>query len=266
MRHLTPALIVLSFGAATLAQAQGVGLGQGELPAAERYTVRVEYREFRPTLEGKISKGSGGVAGTLLDFKDDLGIDDERTFELHGTLRLKEKHKLRVSYTPFDYSEVPGHRAPRTFDFDDTRFDRDALLGTNLKGTLWFGGYEWDFVSGERGFLGLIVGARVLDVDALLVAPEQGEREQDSVRAPVPVIGAALRLYQGRVSFEGEATGLSIGSRGHLYDFSAGVRVHFSDRIAAMGGYRYLDLTGEDEPDEIEYRSSGIQFGVEISL
>jgi hypothetical protein len=266
LRHTSAVLAAVLCGAATVGHAQGIGLGEGELPASERYTVRVEYRYYSPSLEGKIQKGFGSTPGTLLDFKDDLGIADERTYEIHGTLQLKEGHKLRGSYTPLDYQENAPHRAPRTFNFDDTRFDRDAILATNLKGSLYFAGYEWDFIRGQRGYLGAIVGARVLDVDTLLVAPEQGKREQDTVRAPAPVLGAILRLYQGRVSLEGEVTGLSVGSSGHIWDASGGVRVHFSDRIAIGGGYRYLELAGEDDPDEIEYRTAGWQFGVELSL
>lgn len=263
MRLLTPVVIALLLGPAAGVHAQGFGLGEGELPPAEQYTVRLEYRAYLPELEGKIKKGQDG---TRLDLKDDLAIDDERMFEVHGTLQLKQGHKLRGSYTPLDFQDIGDHRAPRTFTFDTTRYDRDTIIGTNLKGALYFGAYEWDFVRGEKGFLGLIVGAKYLDVDALLVAPEQGKREQDTVRAPVPVLGAVLRLYQGRVSFDGEFTGLSIGSRGHLWDVSGGVRVHFSDRLAVGGGYRYVDLEGIDEPDEIKYRTAGWQFGLELSL
>jgi hypothetical protein len=263
MRYLVPALTAVLLAATTAAQAQG--FGQGELPAAERYTIRVEYREYRPTLEGNMSKGVAAEPGTLLDFKDDLALDDERTFEIHAALRVKTKHKLRFSYMPVDYSEIPGHRAPRTFNFDDTRFDRDALLGTNLKGTSWFGAYEYDIITGDKGFLGIVAGARILDMDVLLVAPEQGKREQDEALEALPVLGVAMRIYFGKLSLEADASGMSINNR-QAWDFAGGARFHIADKIAIMGGYHYLDLQGEDEPDEFSFRTSGYTFGLELSL
>jgi hypothetical protein len=44
------------------------------------------------------------------------------------------------------------------------------------------------------------------------------------------------------------------------------VRIHISDRLAAMGGYRYLSLDGKDNLDQIKVKLSGWQFGLELSL
>ncbi len=110
------------------------------------------------------------------------------------------------------------------------------------------------------------MGAKMFDVDASLVNASINAREVDTITAPVPVIGLASRIYAGRVSVEGEVTGLSAGSRGSMFEAEGSVRLHISDRLAAMGGYRHLSLDGKDGKDQVKLKLGGWQFGLEISL
>jgi hypothetical protein len=137
---------------------------------------------------------------------------------------------------------------------------------TSLKGAYYSGEYEWDFVKRPSGFVGLLVGAKVFDLDAVLVAPVQGLREADTLRLPIPVLGLAARTYYGRLSVHGEVSGLTIGKRGYLYEVDVAVRVHISDRLGLGGGYRRLSLKGEDEPDLVKVQTGGWHFGAELSL
>ena len=236
------ALIALSLAGGASAQ------DSSNLPPAEKYGLRLQYREFRPSLTGQAQKGSGDTSGSLIDVTDDLGIADKRTFDVRGTLQFKKGWKIRGSYTPLKYSG--DTEVPRTFTYGDTRYER----------------FEWDFLKGPHGFLGAVVGAKMFDVDASLVNASINAREVDTITAPVPVIGLASRLYAGRVSIEGEVAGLSAGSRGSMLEAEGSVRLHISDRLAAMGGYRHLTLDGKDGKDQVKLKLGGWQFGLEISL
>jgi hypothetical protein len=234
-------------------------------PPQESYSLRLEYREYRPTFTGQIQKGFGDEEGTLVDIVEDLGIEDERTFEAKVTLQIKPGHKLRGSYTPLDYSgDVESAR--RDFTYGQTEFQRFEPVVTRIKGGYYAAAYEFDFVRGPRGFLGATLGAKVVDLDTTLVAPEQGAREQDTLRAPVPTLGAITRIYAGRLSLEGEISGLTLGDRGTLLEFDSAARLHFSDRLAATGGYRYLSIKARDDRDFGDVSLSGWYFGLEISL
>ena len=237
---------------------------QEETPPPERYGLRLEYREYRPTATGNVQKGANGEAGTLIDVVDDLGIEDKRTFDARVTLKIKTGHKIRGGYMPLDYHG--DQEAPRNFTFKNTTYFRSDRVVTSLKGSLYSGDYEWDFYRGEHGFLGALLGARVFDVDTVLVDVDETTREQDSVRAPIPVIGVAGRAYAGRVSVEGEFAGLSAGSLGSFYEFETSARVHLSDRLAVLGGYRVLSLNAKDKLDLVKIRMGGWQFGLELSL
>jgi hypothetical protein len=250
------AFLVLALPAAAWAQE--------ELPAAEQYRLRVEYREYRPALTGTVQKGDGDTAGTLVDLDDDLGILDERAFEVHGAIQFRPGHKLRLSFTRLDY-DAEVAEARRAFTFGSTRFDRFSNVITNMKGAFYAAEYEWDFVKGPRGFLGVLLGAKAVDVDWLIVSPP-AQREADTLRAPVPSLGAAARVYAGRLSLDGELSGLSIGSRGTVVEAQTSIRLHVSDRLAVQGGYRLIKLKAEDALDLGDVRLSGFTFGLELSL
>jgi hypothetical protein len=242
-----------------------VAVAAQEGPPAERYGLRAEYREWRPKLgQSQVQNGTGSGPGTLLDVQDDLGVEDERTFEVRATLQFKRGHKIRGSYTKLDFDG--DVIAGRQFTFDDSIYRLNSRVVTSIKGGYYSAEYEWDLVKRERGFLGVTIGAKVFDVDAVLVAPVQGLRETDTLRLPIPVIGIAGRTYYGRMSVQGEISGLTIGKRGYLYEVESSVRVHISDRLAIGGGVRRLSLNGEDEPDLIKIQTSGWHFGAELSL
>ena len=78
------ALFALSLAGAANAQ------DSSNLPPAERYGLRLQYREFRPGLTGEVQKGSTDKDGTVVDVMDDLGIADKRTFDVRGAIQFKK--------------------------------------------------------------------------------------------------------------------------------------------------------------------------------
>src|SRR5205823_10017171 len=237
---------------------------RSNLPPQEKYGLRLQYREFRPTLTGDARKGFGTSDGTLVDVSDDLGFGDKRTFDARGTFQFKRGWKLRGSYTPLKYDG--DVEAARPFDYGETRFARFDHVRSAVKGGYYSADLEWDFIKGAHGFLGAVAGARLFDVDASVVDVSINSREVDTITAPIPVGGLATRIYGGRVSVEGELTGMSIGSHGSAVEAETSARLHLSDRLAVMGGYRYLSLDGKKSLDEVKLKLSGWQFGLEISL
>jgi hypothetical protein len=243
----------------------GVAVAQdGDLPSAEQYRIRVEYREYRPSLTGMFQLGNGVTAGSEVDLEDDLGITDQRSWEIHGAIQFRPGHKIRFSYTHVDYdANVP--ELDQALTIGDTRFARFSSLTSSAKGAFYTAEYEWDFVKGSRGYLGALLGAKALDVDWLILSPPS-QREADTLRSIVPSIGAAGRVYAGRLSLDGEISGLTIGSLGSTFEAQASARVNISDRLALQGGYRLIKQNGEKDLDSGNMRMSGFTFGVELSL
>jgi hypothetical protein len=252
------ALIALSLAGTAGAQ------DSSNLPAAERYGLRLQYQEFRPTLTGQAQKGSGTKEGTVVDVNNDFGFADKRTFDVRGAVQFKKGWKLRGSYTPLHYDG--DTESNRTFTYGETRVVRFDRIRTSVKGGYFSGDLEYDFVKGPRGFVGAVVGAKVFDTDSSMVDVSTNSREVDTITAPIPVIGLAARGYAGKVSFEGEISGLSAGSHGSMLEAEGSVRWHISDHLAASGGYRYLSLDGKHNRDEVKLKLGGWTFGLELSL
>jgi len=240
------------------------GAAQTRLPFPEQYRLRVEYRQFHSKLTGQLQHGFGEAAGTDLDVRGDLGIGDKKTWSGLAVLQLKPGHKLRGSITRLDYDGDLA--AGRSFVYGETTFVAGNRVVTSLKGNYFTGEYEWDFVQRNWGFLGLLIGAKFVDVDGVIVAEAQPVREVETLRAPIPVAGLAGRAYFGSVSLGGEVSGLVIGERGQVYEIDGTARIHFSDRLAVGAGYRLLSLTGEKAPDRVDLRLQGWTWGVELSL
>ena len=237
---------------------------QDENPPQEHYGLRLEYREYRPTVTGDLQMGAPGQEGTPLDLVDDLGIQDDRTFDARATLKVKTKHKLKGGYLAVDFAG--DQEAPHNFVFKDTTYFRDDRVATTIKGAIWSADYGYEFYQGPHGFVGALLGARIVDTDVVLVDVATAEREIDSSVTPLPILGIEGRGYAGKLSLEAEFAGLGFGSRGSYYEFEASARFHISDRLAVQGGYRVFSSNVEDEPDLFKLHLSGWQFGLELSL
>jgi hypothetical protein len=260
------AAIVVALPAGVLAQLGGSARASREgLPSQERYRLRLEYREWRPDLTGTMLKASRDADGTVVDLNDDLALEKDRTFQARGEIQFKPGQKLRASYTKLNYhGDVAS--SPHTFNFGESRFVAGSRVVTTMKGAYYAADVEFDFVKGPGGFLGGIVGARMLDVDRTLVSPSNEKREADTLRQPQPVIGVVGRAYAGRLSAEGEIAGLTFGSRGSVFEFDGSGRFHLSDRLAVQAGYRVLSAKPKEGADTVEFRMGGWHFGLELSL
>jgi hypothetical protein len=262
---VTAATIMLALPAAALAQLGARPVSSEGLPSQEHYRLRLEYREWRPDLTGSMLKSSPDMDGTVVDLNEDLGLEKNRTFQARGAIQFKPGTKLRGSYTRIDYhGDVAS--APNTFNFGATRFITGNRIVTTVKGAYYSADLEFDFVKGPGGFLGGIVGGRMLDVDRTIVSPTNELREADTWRVPQPVIGIVGRGYAGRFSAEGEVAGLTLGDRGSVFEFDGSGRFHISDRLAVQGGYRVFSAKPKDGADSVEFRMSGWHFGLELSL
>jgi hypothetical protein len=236
----------------------------GELPPEEQYKLRAEYLEWRPNLESQVQATRNGFTGSLVDLQDDLGIEDKRTFQLRGALQFAPGHKLRFSYTPVDYSA--DIEVGRTITFLGQTYTFSTQVQSALKGKLYFGAYEFDVVKTPKGYVGVLLGAQYFDGGVSIAAPELNVREELEPTVPVPVIGLTARGYAGKLSFEGELNGLTIGERGHAYELSLGARFHIAQKLAVTGGYRKVNLEGHDDEDLLKFKMGGFTFGLELSL
>lgn len=251
--------------ATLLAGCAAAGTAQTESAPAERYALRLEYLFWSPQPQGQLQKGVSGVEGTLLDVQEDLGLAERSASPVRASLRLGHSVKLRASWSPIEFRGLAT--ANSAILYGTTVVLPGQHVSSSLKGNYVTGEIAWDFLQRPAGFLGLLVGVKFVDIDALVLNVETSDRVVETERLPIPVLGLAGRVYLGRhFSLEGEVSGLTLGDRGHVYEIFGAARVHLSDHIAATGGYRKLVLEGRDEPDYLKMDLGTWTFGAEISL
>lgn len=238
------------------------------LPGPEKYYIRGEYTRFYPGLDSQVQKGFGDTEGTVLDLTDDLGVEDENTWQARATIRLGESFKLRGSYMPLD--KYRGDTIAATnFLYGGKLYYAGSQVVTSINSKYYTGEIEWDFKRGQGGFAGLFIGAKVFQVASIVLAPVEGTRVTQDNTIPVPVVGFAGRTYYGRrFSVEGEFSGMTLGSRGHVWEVNMYARINLSDRLAIGGGYHSVSLEGRDgdDRDYLKVKLSGWQYGIELSL
>jgi hypothetical protein len=255
-----PWLVALS----SVVPALGAAQTSPDLAPPERYRVRLEYRFFTSQLDGDVARNGGGVEGAPFDLKEDIGIEDDTTWEARGTIRFSPKIKLRGSYTALDYKGA-AVLAERIV-VDGIGFNIGESTTSSIKGAFYSADLEFDFLARSAGFIGITAGARAPDIDTVLVAAASGKRVFNTYRPVCPAVGLAFRGYAGRLSLEGGFSTFARISGRKTTDFEMSARLHVSDRLAIGGGYRYLSFNAEDDLGLADVSLKGWTYGVELGL
>jgi len=229
-------------------------------PAAALPFVEVwgEVRYWRPTLESTILASTGAVAGTTIDPVTDLGLDEEQNVpEGRAGITLLGRHKLRVGYLSLSFD---GDRTlTQGITFQGVTFTAATRVLTDLDVKILRGGYEFDFFKTAIGYLGILLEVHYFDGEAHIRDTTGLQDQRVDFQIPVPVVGLAFRAYPITriLSVGAEVVGVTAGSRGHYIDGEASVTFTPWPFVELTGGYRVLDLHGEDGDNQIDLRLHG---------
>lgn len=240
----------------------GVFLFAPASPAAALPFVEVwgEARYWRPTLESVIVATLPGSPATTVDPVTDLGVEEEQNvFEGRVGLTLLGRHKFRIGYLPLSFD---GDRTvTRNITFEGTTFTAnvDRVL-TDLDVKILRAGYEFDFFKTPLGYLGFLLEVHYFDGEARLRTVSSGKDETVDFKVPVPVVGLAFRTYPTItrvVSVGAEVVGVYAGSTGHYLDGEASITISPFPFVEFTGGYRVIDLEGEEGDDSLDLSLHG---------
>ena len=215
----------------------------------ETYHIEAGADFWFPTADIAVaSAGSGalsGLAGSQIDAKRDLGLTDQRFRALQLQLRPAKRHKFRFQYIPVVYTQSAA-LAQRVV-FNGIAYNVGVPVNSSLDWKTYQVGYEYDFVSRNRGFAGLILEAKVTDVNVSLASPLNAEYAH--ARAPLPAIGGIARFYViPNISITGEVTGFTVPSsvsaeyNAHYADIDVYSTINLTNNVGVKAGYRSLDV------------------------
>ena len=227
----------------------------------ETYVVELGLMYWGPSPELVITSPSLNPTGNPIDFVADWRLENERFREIRATLKPGYKHKIRFNYLPVSYNETA--LVTRTLRLNGTTVTGSIDITMNLEWDLWRFGYEYDIVSNQYGFVGVIADVKYNKVNtSLTAAPGQTAIEST---APVPTFGGVARGYLAEgLSATVEVTGLSLDRddyRGKILDFDVYGTLNLGANLAVQGGYRSLTLEYLSDGDEGDFTLKGPYFG-----
>lgn len=216
--------------------------------------LKVEGRYWFSNLDSEIKYTEAGIMGTEINLIDDLGMDDSENFQ-EGRITLEMgNHKLRYAYTPLSWD---GQKAiTQSIEFGGKTYTATTQVDSSLDLKYHRLGYEYDFLDVLDNKIGVIFEIKYFDIDARLKAT--GIDESTTAKAPIPTIGVTGQVaIPFLFSVGGELSGITLGSRGYLFDGEVVVSYHPLPLITISGGYRILKMKLEEGDDKALFDLKG---------
>ncbi len=259
------AIAALSAAAPETADAQYSVPRSSERAVGETYWVEVMGGFWNPTPAGVIQSEEFGIAGTEIDFIDDLGYEKKRFGDFRAVIRPGRKHKLRVQYVPVSYTSETIFE--RRIVFNGQEYPIGLPIATQFDWKVWRFAYEWDFVSREKFFVGVLLEAKYTNVNAELNSPIQAQPEFFRAKGPVPALGGIVRVYpvpNAAVTFE--LSGIKIPRIDDKYeakyiDWDLYGTYNITNNFGVTAGYRVMDVMFIADRDGGEMQLKGLYFG-----
>jgi len=233
----------------------------------ERFHIEAGADFWTPSADIHVSSEALGIAGSNIDLKRDLGATDQRFRALQVMLRPATAHKFRFQYIPIKYTA--SSILARDVVFNGIRYRANLPVNTDFDWKAYRFGYEFDFVTRNKGFAGFLLEAKYTDVTVKLDNPIESQFAH--ARGPIPAIGGIGRYYVvPNISITGELTAFklpaSIDERynAHYVDLDIYGTVNFNNYIGVKGGYRSTNVGYLIKADTGALNLKGIYFGAVV--
>ena len=229
---------------------------------ARDHAVELGVMFWKPSPELIISTPAlVGAGGDDVNFVQELGIEDTSFREFRAV--LGRKHKVRISFVSFKYDAETTIQ--RTIVFQGRTFNIGVPASTDITWDLWNFGYEWDFVSRERGFLGAIVDVKYNKIKASIDSPALTSTASVETTAPVPTFGVIGRGYVApMVTLTAEFTGLNLTRdefEAKFFDFDFYGTVLLGRNVGVQAGYRSVVVEYLVDDDRGDLKMKGPYVG-----
>jgi hypothetical protein len=234
----------------------------------ENYHIEISAALWDSSADMSLSNTALGLAGTTINLKNDLGIQDQRFAGFDLVLRPSVKQKFRVQLVPVHYG--PTTTPSSSLTFAGQTFPAGVPISSKIHWRAWRFGYEYDATAGPRGFLGFILDVKYTDVDASLTSAATGTRSASS-HAVVPAIGGILRVYPAsHLALTGEISGFKWpgswiwSGAGDFLDFDAYATLNLINAFGVEFGYRSFDVNYALTNDSGNFKLKGPYLGAAL--
>jgi hypothetical protein len=231
---------------------------------AEVYWVEGFGALWNPGADLSMASESLGIPGSTINFRDDLGLTDQRFSEVRLVLRPSRKHKFRFQYIPIQY--VQSAIVQRDIVFNGQLFQANLPVNSVIDWKAYRFSYEFDFLAKDTWYAGFVLDFKQTDLRATLTTPIVEEFRRYA--GPVPALGGTFRIYPiPAASITGEVTmfrlpkNLIANTEADYVDVDFYGTYNFNRFVGAQIGYRSLDLGYSDRTFLGDLKLKGIYFG-----
>ena len=218
-----------------------------------------------PSLDGNVKVDEADIAGTILDFDKDLGIDDENYPSIEAFVGLGSHH-LSLTYTEIDYSG--------TKQLSETKYFKgqpyDGTVDSSIEYRMIDFHYQYDFLDLENilaGFsLGGVLQVKYLEGEVSLKTTGIDEEEEDFT-LPIPMLG--LNLHMGILAdvLEARIRGTVIGYSGNkIYEVMGDISWTPFPFVDIHGGYKTFVIDIDEDDVIFDYDMSGPYVALTVSF
>jgi hypothetical protein len=252
--------------AATPAGAQVSERESSGRPLGADYRIEVSGTLWNPALSGVISSEQFGIIGDQIDFTSDLGYQQTRFGDMRLVLRPSRKSKFRIQYTPIAYQASTDFK--RDIVFNGIKFPVAIPVESTFEWKVLRIGYEYDFVSNDRGFVGVLLEGRYTqfrsEISSIIA------EEFSVVKVPLPAIGAVGRVYViPEVAVDVEVSAFKFPDvdpkyQASYFDWDIRGTFNFTNYVGAQVGWRRMTSFINIEQDTGDLKFQGIYFGAAV--
>ena len=197
---------------------------------------------------------SGGqiqANGTPADFVNDLKVfQGQPTFFGRLVVKPGRRHRIEAEGTPFSINGVNSINRPIVYR--GQTFNVNQTVTSNATLDYFYGGYQFDVLTGSKGHLGFSAGAAYLNATGTLVAQVNSALANSSTTATktqtavLPLAGVDFRIFPipGHKFFEieGGMRGMSFGDYGYYGQAIGQGGVSFG-AFTVLAGYRAVNTS-----------------------
>ncbi len=248
---VTAALVILwSFWNPVLATAQGEKIGY----------------EFTAGIWPLGSSGSVLSHGTTTDLRSDLGIKGQPHPMFSAVVKTAERHGFTFEFVPY---RLDGENSlNRTFRFSGRDYPVQDKVHSEASLNYIFGGYQYDVVKAQRGYLELVAGVAYFGASVRVESQQVGTGTEQR-RMPLPMIGGKFRIFPfggDTFNIDGEVKGMSFGSYGRYIQPSVNAALAIAPHVRVQAGFNLVDADGHNSEDTkgFKVRFAGPIFSVQV--
>ncbi|MCL5674263.1 MAG: hypothetical protein M1501_00765 [Candidatus Omnitrophica bacterium] len=220
--------------------------------------VSFEGQYWFPSLNGKVNITAGGISGTEINMKNDLGMRDENVPEGKFTWTINPKNKITLSYLWVEYNGNATitksiNYNGQTYAIGNHIISQLDLNDINIGWTRYFGN-----VKNAKFKVGLLLEARGFQLKGNLNDTTLALSTSKTISGVLPTVGLVFSVNPNKkINIFVRASGITAGKYGYFLDAQGGIKWLLLKNFYISAGYRTLDIEGKSDPDYAKIQLSG---------